>query len=188
MYGFYRVSAVSSQLRLADVENNTATIIETIQSQRDASVLLFPELSLSGYSLEDLFFSETLYTKQLKSLKRVVDATKGIDTIIALGIVLLDANRLYNCAAVLQDGKVLALIPKTYIPNKKEFYEKRHFNSGEDIIGRTVEMFDQQIPFGVDIIIQDEYYLSMGIEICEDLWSINPPSNRTRGKWGNADT
>lgn len=178
MYGFYRVSAVSSQLRLADIENNTATIIETIQNQRDASVLLFPELSLSGYSLEDLFFSETLYTKQLKSLKRVVDATKGIDTIIVLGIVLLDANRLYNCAAVLQDGKVLALIPKTYIPNKKEFYEKRHFNSGGDIIGSTIEMFDQKIPFGVDIIIQDAHYLSMGIEICEDLWSINPPSNR----------
>jgi len=97
-----------------------------------------------------------------------------------IGIALLEANRLYNCAAVLQRGKILGIIPKSYLPNKKEFYEKRQFVSGRDIVRTTTELLGEEIPFGVDLLFGDGKDMTFGVEICEDLWAITPPCDHRR--------
>ncbi|MDD5359893.1 MAG: NAD(+) synthase [Sulfurovaceae bacterium] len=178
MFGFYRVSVAVPQLHLGNTSKNASSIINLINTAKDSSVLLFPELCLSGYSAGDLFFNQTLLDNQIVALKEILNATKNNQTIVVVGMAIVETNRLYNCAIVIQDTKILGVVPKTYLPNKKEFYEKRHFVSGKDIKNRYINLCDQNVPFGVDLIFKDKEYLSFGIEICEDLWTINPPSNQ----------
>ena len=166
---FIRVAAISPQLFLADVEANVALISELIHQHKDAQILLFPELCLTGYTLGDLFMQESVHQavlEGLEELKRVVR-----DEIVIVGAPLWHQNRLYNCAVVLQDGKILGIVPKSYLPNYREFYEQRWFSSGKDVKGE----FLLDAPFGVDLLFEDGDLL-FGIEICEDLWSVMPPS------------
>jgi NAD+ synthase (glutamine-hydrolysing) len=178
MFGFYRVSVAVPQLHLGNTSKNASSIVNLINSAKDSSVLLFPELCLSGYSAGDLFFNQTLLDNQIVALKEILNATKNNQTIVVVGMAIVETNRLYNCAIVIQDTKILGVVPKTYLPNKKEFYEKRHFVSGKDIKNHYINLCDQNVPFGVDLIFKDKEFLSFGIEICEDLWTINPPSNQ----------
>lgn len=178
MFGFYRVSVAVPMLHLANTSKNASSIINLIGSAKDSSVLLFPELCLSGYSAGDLFFNQTLLDNQIVALKEILKATKNNQTIIVVGMAIVETNRLYNCAVVIQDTKILGVVPKTYLPNKKEFYEKRHFVSGKGIQNHYINLCDQNVPFGVDLVFKDKEFLSFGIEICEDLWTVNPPSNQ----------
>lgn len=178
MYGFYRISVAVPELFLANTTKNAQNIIDLISSSLDSSIMLFPELCLTGYSVGDLFFNQNLYNNQIKALQDILKSTKSNNTIIVIGMAILDANRLYNCAVVLQQGEILGVVPKTYLPNKKEFYEKRHFTSGKDCTRHTIELCGQEVPFGVDLLFKDEHDLCFGIEICEDLWAITPPSNQ----------
>lgn len=178
MFGFYRVSVAVPELHLGNTTKNASSIINLINSAKDSSILLFPELCLSGYSAGDLFFNQTLIENQLTALQNILKATKNISTIVVVGMAIVETNRLYNCGVVIQDGKILGVVPKTYLPNKKEFYEKRHFTSGKDIKNHSISLCGQNIPFGVDLIFKDKEFLSFGIEICEDLWTVNPPSNQ----------
>ncbi len=178
MFGFYRVSVAVPVLHLANTSKNALSIINLINSAKDSSILLFPELCLSGYSMGDLFFNQTLIDNQTIALNKILKATKNNQTIVVVGMAIVETNRLYNCGVVIQNGKILGVVPKTYLPNKKEFYEKRHFVSGQNIKNQHITLCNQNVPFGVDLIFKDKEFLSFGIEICEDLWTVNPPSNQ----------
>ncbi len=178
MYGFYRISVAVPELFLANTAKNAQNIIDLVSSSSDSSIMLFPELCLTGYSIGDLFFNQNIYDNQIDALRSILESTKNSATIIVIGMAIIDANRLYNCAVVLQQGKILGVVPKTYLPNKKEFYEKRHFTSGKECIGYSIELCGQEVPFGTDLLFNDEQDLCFGIEICEDLWALTPPSNQ----------
>ena len=178
MYGFFKIASIAPKLTLANPMHNAKEIVALIKqaNKEEATIALFPELSLIGYSVGDLFFQSHLYDEQLKALDLILQESKKLDLIIALGIALKHANKLYNCAIVLQRGKILGIVPKSYIPNKQEFYELRHFVSGKEIQNETLSLLNQEVPFGIDLLFQKDL-LCFGVEICEDLWAITPPSN-----------
>lgn len=187
MYGYYRVASAVNKTTVANPAKNAEEIIELIKEAHDkeASVVVFPELTLTGYTASDLFFQQTLYENQNKALQDILHSTKDLETIAVIGFALLDANRLYNCAAVIQSGKILGIIPKSYLPNKKEFYEKRQFTSGRDITRSSVDYLGEEVPFGVDLLFKDNADLVLGVEICEDLWALTPPSNHMASNGAN---
>lgn len=180
MHGFYRVGAAVNTTNIANPQKNGIEILTLLaQAEREkVSILSFPELTLTSYSASDLFFNQTLLQKQYDALESLLMASKEIETIAIIGFALLHNNRLYNTALALQKGKILGIVPKSYLPNKKEFYEKRHFNSGMNIKNEMVELFGQSIAFGTDLIFESASKLSFAIEICEDLWAVTPPSNQ----------
>ena len=180
MHGFYRVASAVNQTTVANPKKNAIAILPLLNQayHRNVSVVLFPELTLTGYTASDIFFNQTLLEKQNDALASILKVSENISTIAILGIVLLHNNRLYNTAIVIQNGDILAVIPKSYIPNKKEFYEKRHFISGRDIKNETTNILGKQVPFGVDLLFCDNKEMTFGVEICEDLWAITPPSNQ----------
>jgi len=180
MYGFYRVAAAVNKTIVANPEENAVEILKLMAqaSEENVAVVTFPELTLTGYTASDLFFNHTLLQKQYDSLESLLIASKDIATIAILGFALIHQNRLYNTAIVIQNGKILGIVPKSYLPNKKEFYEKRHFNSGINIQNRSIELFESIVPFGTDLLFGSYQELCSSIEICEDLWSVSPPSNQ----------
>ncbi len=177
MYGFYRVASAVNITTVANPKENAKEIITLIkEAYRDeVSFVVFPELTLTGYTSSDLFLNQLLLQEQNSYLLSILEATENISTVAILGIYLKDRGRLYNSAVVIQKGKILGIIPKTYLPNKKEFYEKRQFTSGIDIKDRVIEFLNQKIPFGVDLLFSGGDVL-FGVEICEDLWAITPPT------------
>ncbi|MEA3491244.1 MAG: NAD(+) synthase [Campylobacterota bacterium] len=179
MHGFYRIAAAVNKTAVANPAKNAQEVIKLIKEayDREVSVVVFPELTLTGYTASDLFFQQRLYADQNEALRTILNMTKDIETIAAIGIALLDANRLYNCAVVIQSGKIVGIVPKSYLPNNKEFYEKRQFTSGNDIVRTTTEYLGEEIPFGVDLLFRYDDNLIFGVEICEDLWAVTPPSN-----------
>ncbi|WP_457606649.1 NAD(+) synthase [Nitratifractor sp.] len=187
MYGFYRVAVAVPRLHLANPVRNSGEILAIMEeaAPKAPAVILFPELSLTGYSVSDLFFQERLYRAQNEGIERILEATRTLDSVVVLGFVLRFADRLYNCAAVLQRGEILGIVPKSYLPNKREFYEKRQFNSGRDIVRETVVYLGREVPFGVDLLFDDGRGLLFGVEICEDLWAVTPPSNHMASNGAN---
>ena len=187
MYGYYRVAAAVNKTTVANPQKNAKEILSLIEEayQKEVSVVVFPELTLTGYTASDLFLNQTLLGAQNESLENILNNIKSIDIIVILGIALLDTDRLYNCAAVLQQGKILGIVPKSYLPNNKEFYEKRQFVSGRDIVRTTTELFGEEIPFGVDLLFTDKKEMTFGVEICEDLWAVTPPSNHMASNGAN---
>ncbi len=180
MHGFYRVASAVNKTTVANPQKNALSILSLLHqaNHQNVSVVLFPELTLTGYTASDIFFNQTLLEKQNSALESILKASRDISTIAILGIVLLHNNRLYNTAIVIQNGDILGVIPKSYIPNKKEFYEKRHFISGRNIKDKTTTILGKEIPFGVDLLFCDNQEMIFGVEICEDLWAITPPSNQ----------
>ena len=180
MFGYYRVGAAVHQTVVANPIANAKEVLRLIQQAYDQKigVVVFPELTLTGYTASDLLLNQTLITAQNEALFDLLEATKKIDTIAIVGIALLDANRLYNCAVVIQKGKLLGIVPKSYLPNKKEFYEKRQFVTGKNITDSTAFLCDQEVPFGIDLLFTDRENMTFGIELCEDLWAVTPPSNQ----------
>ena len=165
-----KAAACVPEVKPADVKWNTARIISMIRENRDCGLLVFPELSVCGYTVGDLIVSEVLISEAEKAVREIAAETKGLTAVV--GVPVLDGNTLYNCAAVLSDGEVRALIPKTSIPSYGEFAEGRWFASGKDVRDRVIVYAGNAAAFGSDLIIEDPVYgIKAGCEIGEDLWT-----------------
>ena len=172
-----QVAAATPRLKIGDVKSNTKEIIGIINECEDCALLVFPELSVTGYTSADLFQSDLLLKESEKALSEIAKTTKEKNLTVVAGIPFRYANSIYNCAAILSGGKIKALIPKSFIPNYSEFYEARWFVSGRDIKNETVKIGDEDVPFGVDILAEDASCGAvLGVEICEDLWVPDKPS------------
>lgn len=182
MFGFYRFASVCPSLKVADTTFNTAEIIRcaTLAQEGGAAVTVFPELCITGYSCSDLFHQELLLKNSLKGLRAIADAFKESSMVVAVGLPLRIQSRLYNCAAFLQAGKLIAVTPKIHLPNQREFYEKRHFNSGRDLLKAPlfvdVEGFGSVAVTNFITVRGEGVELRFGVELCEDLWTPMPPS------------
>ena len=171
-------AAAVPSLRVADVEYNTEQIIRLIAENSRCGLIVFPELSVTGYTCADLFGSELLLKEAQEAMFIIAKTTEEYrELTVIIGVPIRFENNLYNCAAVISAGKVCALIPKQYIPNYSEFYEGRWFASGRGIVGQTIRLHGHEIPFGTDILAEDpESGAVLGAEICEDLWVPDKPS------------
>lgn len=184
-HGFYRFAAVCPKMKVADTEYNTKQIIECAQTaiQEGAAVVVFPELCITGYTCNDLFHQDLLLQKSLSALREIAMHFMGTKAVIAVGAPLRLFGRLYNCAAFIQDGDLIAVTPKIHLPNQREFYEKRYFSSGRDLLRGNVDgcaMVANVGPFmNVPVTNFIEFIgteLKVGVELCEDLWTPAPPS------------
>ena len=179
---FLKVAAVSPALRVADPAFNAQKIIEIIeaQSEKGTELLVFPELSISGYTCGDLFLQQTLLDGCLSALKTIAESTKGHTMLVFVGLPLLHQGKLYNCAAALSQGRVQGFIPKTYLPNYNEFYEARYFTSAPAGVCWHAFGGDDEngAYFSAELIFRDENCpeIAVGCEICEDLWVPASPS------------
>ena len=186
-HGFARVAACTVPVALADPATNLQRIVEQVRACHDdgVAVALFPELSLSGYAIDDLLLQDVLLDAVDEAVVGLAEATAGLRPLVVVGAPIRSGNRLYNCAVVVHDGEVLGVAPKSYLPNYREFYEKRHFASGEDqrdnyLIRPTWPGADKDgdIPFGPDLtfVATDVTGLRIHAEVCEDMWVPVPPS------------
>jgi len=187
MFGFYRVASAVNKTIVGNPAKNAEEIITLIKQaqSKEVSVIVFPELTLTGYTASDLLMNQTLIASQNDALSYILKNIENINTIAIIGLAVFETDRLYNCAAVIQNGKVLGVVPKSYLPNKKEFYEKRQFTTGRDITRTTVDLLDEEVPFGVDLLFTDKADMTFGVEICEDLWAVTPPSNHMASNGAN---
>ena len=180
-YGYIRVGAIVNKLVLANPLENTKELINNINNayQKDIAIVVTPELALTGYTCADLFLQDKLIKDALEGLKEILKATKTLDIITIIGMPLATNNTLYNTAVVINKGKILGIIPKSYIPNYNEFYEDRWFSSGLNLKDTYLELLGQTIPFGTNLLFQDENTkeITFALEICEDLWAVTPPSS-----------
>ena len=180
--GFVRVGAVVPKLKIADTEFNCNEIIKQIEitSNNKIQIVVFPELCVTGYTCQDLFEQDTLLEEAEKALNKILDYTNNLDIICIIGMPIKAENQLFNTAVVIQKGKILGIVPKTFIPNYGEFYEKRWFASSKNANKKEIEILDQKVPFGIDLLFKDKENneICFGIEICEDIWAVEPPSNK----------
>lgn len=177
--GFLKVAAATPDVEVADCDYNTSKIIDMIfdAAEKKIAMIVFPELSITAYTCEDLFLRSDLIEKAFECLKKIKEKTKELSIISVIGLPFTDLGSLYNCAAVVYRGKILGIVPKKNLPNYSEFYEKRYFNEG--IPFKEVLVEGEKIPFGTDLIFSCSSMKSFrfGIEICEDLWVSSPPSS-----------
>ena len=180
--GFVRVGAVVPKLKVADTEFNCNEIIKQIEvaSNNKIQIIVFPELCVTGYTCQDLFEQDTLLEEAEKALNKILDYTNNLDIICIIGMPIKAENQLFNTAVVIQKGKILGIVPKTFIPNYGEFYERRWFASSKNANKKEIEILDQKVPFGIDLLFKDKENneICFGIEICEDIWAVEPPSNK----------
>ena len=178
MLDFIRIACAVPAVRVGDTAKNAEDIcayIEKADGER-ADIVLFPELALTGYSCQDLFFQDTLWTGVQQGIRKIADCTKDHLNITAVvGLPVRTGMRMYNCAAVISRGKIHALVPKTYIPNYNEFYEKRWFSSGAEVTEDMAELLGEPVPVLPRAVFRVGGTL-LGVEICEDMWTPLPPS------------
>ncbi len=177
--GFLKVAAATPDIEVCNCTYNTNNIINIIKkaNEKNVKLLVFPELCISGYTCSDLFLQETLLKSSIDSLFNILNATKNINMIIIVGLPIVKNNNLYNCAALMLNGNILGIIPKTHIPNYSEFYEARHFVKAPQE-NTTIPLNGNDYPFGNKLIFKcnNMPLFSLAVEICEDLWSPDPPS------------
>ena len=179
-HGFVRAAICTPHVAIGDPALNAART-EALARRADAdgaAVTLFPELGLSAYTADELFFQQPLLERTRAAIAWLANATSDLSSVIIVGAPLQTDGRLYNCAVVLHRGAILGVVPKSYLPNYREFYEKRYFAPGAGVTGRTIKWNGAAIPFGTDIVFAatDIANFVLGVEICEDLWTPNPPS------------
>lgn len=177
--GFIKAAAVTPKIKVADPHYNAKEISKGIEEavRRGAKLIVFPELCLTGYTCGDLFLQELLLTQTREALSEVAAATEDSDALVFVGMPLVKRHKLYNVAAVLQDGELLAFIPKRHIPSYAEFYETRHFEPGS-LEAEPFFYENREVPFGADILFQVDGVrgLTVGCEICEDIWAPESPA------------
>lgn len=181
-YGYVRVAAAVPRVRVGEPAHNAREIAGLIRKgaeERRVKVMVFPELSVTGYTCSDLFNQRSLLRGAENALDRILEETAGIDMLAAVGMPVEADNQLFNCAVVIHAGKILGVVPKTFIPNYNEYYEKRWFASSVTRQSDTVGLCGAAVPFGENIIFKNTAsQLAVGVEICEDLWIPIPPSAR----------
>jgi len=182
MHGFIRAAVACPRVRVADAAFNVA---RTLEMARDAdasgaSVVLFPELGISAYAIDDLLQQDALLDAVERALAELIEASRALQPVIVVGAPLRHRGRLYNCAVAVLRGRVLSVTPKTYLPNYREFYEKRHFASGAFVAGEEIAVAGQIAPFGSDVLLEASDFpgLAIHMEVCEDVWVPIPPSSR----------
>lgn len=177
--GFLKCAAGTPDLKVADCNYNAGKIIDLINEASGAGVkiLALPELCVTGYTCADLFLTKTLLDGAKNALRKILDSTRGKDILTAVGCPLQVEGALYNCAVVLQDGRVLGIVPKKNLPNYNEFYEMRWFSPAPEE-KKDVMLFGFVVPFGAGIVFGCENLpeLAVAVEVCEDLWAPEPPS------------
>ncbi|CAN7279026.1 NAD(+) synthase [Knoellia sp. LjRoot47] len=188
-HGFARVAACTLPVVMADPARNAEATIEQVRRLHDdgVAVALFPELGLSGYAIDDLHLQDVLLDEVDRAIVTLAEATATLTPIVVVGAPLLVGNRLLNCAVVIQGGEVIGVAPKSYLPNYREFYEKRWFAAGDDAVDTLVNRphwpgadEDGDIAYGTDLLFEatDVPGLTVHVEICEDMWVPVPPSHR----------
>ncbi|GAB2477642.1 glutamine-dependent NAD(+) synthetase [Jatrophihabitans fulvus] len=180
-HGMVRVAAATPQVATADPARNAGATVE-LARRADAEgvdLVVFPELGLSSYAIDDLLLQDALLDAVEDALATVRDATRDLSPVLLVGAPLRREGRLYNCAVAIGRGEVLAVVPKTFLPNYREYYEKRWFASGGRTSGLSITVAGASVPFGDDILLAatDVPDLVIGVEICEDYWSVVPPSS-----------
>ena len=179
-HGFVRVATSTPRVRTADVDYNRDGIIDEAQRAHAAHVdlLVYPELCVSSYALDDLLLQSALLDAVEEAIGAIVAASKGLTPVLLIGAPLRKEGRLYNCALAVADGQLLGAVPKSYLPNYREFYEKRWFASGLNVKGKTIGVGEREIPFGTDLVFASNQLpgFKLFVEICEDFWAPTPPS------------
>ena len=177
--GFIKVAAGTPEIQVTNCEYNADAIIAMIKraEQDEVKVLVLPELTIVGYTCGDLVLSTALTDAAMRALERITRATEGSDMVVAIGVPIVFGHLLYNCAAIVQNGRVLGVIPKTHLGNYGEFYEKRTYAAALETI-EEMELFGQKAPFGNRLVFccREMPLFNIGVEICEDLWAAVPPS------------
>ncbi len=181
-HGFARVAACTGRSHPAEPGRNADAVLDLARTchDRGAALAVFPELALSAYAIEDLFLQETLLDAVEEAAGRLIAESARLRPLLVVGAPLRRGNRIYNTALAIQGGRLLGVVPKSYLPNYREFYEKRHFASGAGIAGGTVRVAGHEAPFGTDLLFEAEDLAGfvVGIEICEDLWVPEAPGMR----------
>ncbi|MBW8267940.1 NAD(+) synthase [Caldovatus aquaticus] len=179
-HGFVRVAVATPRVALARPRDNLARTLDLAQqaSERQAILVLFPELGLSGYSNEDLLLQDALLDAVEDAIAELAAASRGLAPVLVVGAPLRARGTLFNCAVVLHRGAVLGVVAKAYLPNYREFYERRHFLPGAPAAPPTLRLCGREVPFGTDLLFEAEDHpdIVLHVEICEDLWVPIPPS------------
>ena len=178
-YGFVKVAAAVPQVAVADCARNAERIVALAQqaARRGVELVAFPELAVTGYTCADLFLQPALLDAADEALGEIMRQTRKLPLALIVGLPLRHEDRLYNCAAVVAQGRLLGVVPKSYIPNYAEFYEARWFASGAGIEEERITAAGQEADFGTELTFAVNG-AEFGIEICEDLWVASPPSSR----------
>ena len=181
-HGFVRVATATPCTRPADVAYNTKGVLAEAAKANAAYVdlVVYPELCLSSYAIDDLLLQEALLDRVEQAVAEVVAASAAISPVLVVGAPLRRAGKLYNCALVIAGGELLGVVPKSFLPNYREFYEKRYFTSGRDTAELWIEVAGQEVPFGTDLVFAAANLpgFAFGVEICEDFWAPIPPGMR----------
>lgn len=178
-YGFFKTAAASCDIKVANCAFNTESILKAVREAENngAELIVLPELCITGYTCGDLFCQSTLLKEAITALAYIKEASLTLNIMISVGLPLEYNGKLYNCAALLYRGSLLGIVPKTYLPNYNEFYEKRWFTPAPE---QTVyiNLLGQEVPFGTKLLFKAKEYphIILGMEICEDVWSPIPPS------------
>ena len=179
-HGFVRAAVAMPAVRVADPRHNISRIVALARRAAKAGAVLamFPELAISAYSNEDLFHQDALLEASLAALEQLRRESESLPLLILVGVPLRLDGRLYNCAVTLHRGRILGVVPKSYLPNYREFYEKRQFAAARDAVTDEVRLLGQRVPFGNDLLYAADNVegLVLHTEVCEDLWSPLPPS------------
>lgn len=177
--GLVRVAAAVPQVAVGNLQKNKDNILAMMNEaeEKGASIVAFPELCITSYTLGDLFRQRNVLEQSEEVLKQLLNETQSLKALGIVGMPVYASDKMYNAAVIFQSGKILAVVPKAYIPNYSEYYEQRWFASGIDVAGETVKLAGQEVPFGTDVLFECKEIkeLVFGVELCEDLWVPFPP-------------
>lgn len=179
-FKYMRVASATVDLKISDTIFNSQEIIKIIEeaSKLDVKAIVFPELCITGYTCEDLFYQSELIESSEKALQYILDKTKELSILSVIGMPIRADNQLFNCAICICNGKILGVVPKTFLPNYNEFYERRWFSSSSTRISENIVLCNQRVPFNENMLFRDKESLAcFGVEICEDLYVAIPPSS-----------
>ncbi|WP_194410626.1 NAD(+) synthase [Microbacterium cremeum] len=181
-HGFARVAACTIPVSVADPAANADAVLETAQNcdAEAVAVAVFPELCLTGYAIDDLVMQDPVIDAVVAAVERLVEASVDLFPMLVVGAPLRHRNRLYNCAVVIHRGELLGVVPKSYLPTYREFYERRWYAPGDDQAGEYIRVGELEAPFGPDLVFEalDVPGLVVHAEVCEDVWVPIPPSSR----------